>query len=136
MVFERAGIRMLRLMIPIESFDIERSVISEHFEQAPEFVVIDLSREGRVISITSKRNVGEHFGGRSGLKAIVTSLRPDALVVKGMELGGLAAFQDSGIAVFASPVNSVGEAVEAYLAGRLSCLTERRKDPRHTLLHG
>jgi predicted Fe-Mo cluster-binding NifX family protein len=40
MVFETAGICMIRLVIPIESFDIEWSVISEHFEQAPEFVVI------------------------------------------------------------------------------------------------
>jgi predicted Fe-Mo cluster-binding NifX family protein len=113
---------MVRLVIPIESFDIGRSVVSEHFERAPEFVVIDLSREGRVISITSNRNVGEHFGGRGGLEAIVTSLKPDVLVVKDMEPRGFAAFQSSGIVVFASPVNSV-EAVEDYLAGRPSCLT-------------
>ena len=129
MVFEMAEICMVRLVIPIESFDIERSVIAEHFEQAPEFVVIDLSREGRVISITSKRNIG----GRGRLESIVTSLKPDALVVKDMRPRGFAAFQSSGIVVFASPVNSVGEAVEAYLAGRLTCLTEPFKDSRHGL---
>jgi hypothetical protein len=35
---------MVRLVIPIESFDIERSVIFPHFGRAPEFAVIDLSR--------------------------------------------------------------------------------------------
>jgi len=127
---------MVRLVIPIESFDIQRSVISEHFERAPEFVMIDLSHEGRVISITPERNVGEHLGGCGGLETVVTSLKPDALVVKGMGPRDLAAFQSNGIVVFASPVNNVGEAVEAYLAGRLSCLTEPCKDARHGLPHG
>jgi predicted Fe-Mo cluster-binding NifX family protein len=126
---------MVRLVIPIESFDIERSVISEHFGRAPEFAVIDLSDEGRVISMTSERNLGEHFGGHGGAETVVTNLKPDALVVKGMGPRGLAAFQSNGIVVFASPVNSVGEAVEAYLAGRLSCLTEPCKDARHGSSH-
>jgi predicted Fe-Mo cluster-binding NifX family protein len=126
---------MVRLVIPIESFDIERSVISPHFGRAPEFAVIDLSYEGRVLSMKSERNVGEHFGGHGGAETVVASLKPDALVVKGMGPRGLAAFHRNGIVVFASPVNSVGEAVEAYLAGRLSCLTEPCKDARHWLRH-
>jgi predicted Fe-Mo cluster-binding NifX family protein len=112
---------MVRLVIPIESFDIERSVISPHFGRAPEFAVVDLSGEGRVISITSERNVGEHFGGHGGAETVVASLKPDLLVVKGMGPRGLAAFQSNGIVVFTSSVTTVGEAVEAYLAGRLSC---------------
>ena len=127
---------MVRLVIPIESFDIERSVIFPHFGRAPEFVVIDLSDEGRVISIRSERNVGEHFGCHGGAETVVASLKPDVLVVKGMGPRGLAAFQSNGTAVFTSSVTTVGEAVEAYLAGRLSCLTEPCKDARHGLPHG
>lgn len=127
---------MVRLVIPIESFAIERSIIFPHFGRAPEFVVIDLSDEGRFISIRSERNVGEHFGGHGGAETIVTSLKPDVLVVKGMGPRGLAAFQSNGIAVFTSSVSNVGEAVEAYLAGRLSCLTEPCKDACHGLSHG
>jgi len=128
-----AEICMVRLVIPIESFDIERSVIFPHFGRAPEFAVIDLSHEGRVISITCERNVGEHFGGHGGPETVVTSLKPDVLVVKGMGPRGLAAFQSNGIAVFTGSVNNLGEAVEAYLAGRLSCLTEPCKDACHGL---
>ena len=127
---------MVRLVIPIESFDIERSVVFPHFGRAPEFAVIDLSDEGRVISIRSERNVGEHFGGQGGPETVVASLKPDVLVVKGMGPRGLAAFQSNGIVVFTSSVTTVGEAVEAYLAGRLSCLTEPCKDARHGLPHG
>jgi predicted Fe-Mo cluster-binding NifX family protein len=127
---------VVRLVIPIERFDNERSIIFPHFGRAPEFGVIDLSGEGRVISIRSERNVGEHFGGHGGAESVVTSLKPDALVVKGMGPRGLAAFQSNGIVVFATPVNSVGEAVEAYLAGRLSCLTEPCKEARHDFPHG
>jgi predicted Fe-Mo cluster-binding NifX family protein len=42
---------MVRLVIPIESFDIERSVIFPHFGRAPEFAVVDLSDDGRFISM-------------------------------------------------------------------------------------
>jgi predicted Fe-Mo cluster-binding NifX family protein len=127
---------MVRLVVPIESFDIERSVVFPHFGRAPEFAVVDLSDEGRVISIRSERNVGEHFGGQGGPETVVTSLKPDVLVVKGMGPRGLAAFQSSGIAVFTGAVNNLGEVVEAYLAGRLSCLTEPCKEARHGLPHG
>jgi predicted Fe-Mo cluster-binding NifX family protein len=127
---------MVRLVIPIESFDIERSIIFPHFGRAPEFAVVDLSIEGRVISITSERNVGEHFGGHGGAETIVTSLKPDALIVKGMGPRGLAAFQNNGIAVLTGPMNNLGEAVEAYLAGRLGCLTEPCEDARHDHPHG
>jgi predicted Fe-Mo cluster-binding NifX family protein len=130
-----AEICVVRLVIPIESFDIERSVISPHFGRAPEFAVVDLSREGRVISITSERNVSGHCGGQSGPETLVADLKPDALVVRGMGPRGVAAFQNNGIAVLTGPVSNLGEAVEAYLAGRLGCLTEPCKDARHGLPH-
>jgi predicted Fe-Mo cluster-binding NifX family protein len=122
---------MVRLVIPIENFQNERSVIFPHFGRAPEFAVIEISNDGRIISMTSQRNVAEHFGGQGGAESLVTGLGPDALVVKGMGPRGLQTFQSNGIAVFTGPVNSVGEAVESYVAGRLSGLTEPCRDARH-----
>ncbi len=124
---------MVRVVIPIENFDYDRSVIFPHFGRAPEFAVVEISDDGRIISMSSQRNVGEHFGGHGGAETVVTSLDPDALVVKGMGPRGLHAFQSKGVAVFTGPVNNVGEAVEAYLAGRLSGLTEPCRDARHSL---
>jgi predicted Fe-Mo cluster-binding NifX family protein len=122
---------MVRLVIPVESFENERSVIFPHFGRAPEFAVIEISNDGRVMSMTSQKNVGEHFGGQGGAEPFVTGLGPDALVVKGMGPRGLQAFQSNGIAVFTGPVNNVGEAIESYLSGRLSGLTEPCRDARH-----
>lgn len=127
---------MVRLVIPIESFDNEKSVIFQHFGRAPEFAVIEISNEGRILSITPERNVGEHFGGHGEAETVVASLKPDALVVKGMGPRGLAAFESNGIAVFTGPVNNIAEAVEAYLAGRLNGLTEPCRDARHPCPHG
>jgi len=122
---------MVRLVIPVESFENERSVVSPHFGRAPGFAVIEISSDGRVISMSSHRNVGEHFGGHGGAESVVRGLTPDALVVKGMGPRGLQAFQNNGIAVFTGPVNTVGEAIESYLAGTLSSLTEPCRDARH-----
>jgi len=126
---------MPRLVIPIESFDNERSVICPHFGRSPEFAVVEISNEGHVVSISSQSNVGEHTGehagGHGAAESIVTGLHPDALVVKGMGPRGLQAFQSNGVAVFTGAVNNVGEAVEAYLSGRLNGLTEPCRDARH-----
>jgi predicted Fe-Mo cluster-binding NifX family protein len=122
---------MVRLVIPVESFENERSVIFPHFGRAPEFAVVEISDDGRVISMSSQRNVGEHFGGQGGAESVVTRLGPDALVVKGMGPRGLQAFQSNGIAVFTGAANNVGEAIESYLAGKLSGLNEPCRDARH-----
>ena len=130
---------MPRLVIPIERFDNERSLIFPHFGRSPEFAVVEISSEGRVVSISSHRNTGGQCGDHSemhgGAESVVTGLHPDAVVVKGMGPRGLQAFQSNGIAVFTGPVNSVGEAVEAYLSGRLSGLTEPCRDARHAHIH-
>jgi predicted Fe-Mo cluster-binding NifX family protein len=105
---------MVRLVIPVESFDGERSQIFELLGRAPEFVVVDISDDGRVAPLTFERNMSEHFGGHEVAGNLVIRIGPDALVVKGMGPKGLSAFDSSGIAVFAGPVTSVSEAIEAY----------------------
>jgi predicted Fe-Mo cluster-binding NifX family protein len=75
---------MIRLVILVENFDGERSQIFEHFGRAPEFAVVDISDDGRIASLTSERNMREHFGGHGAAKNLVTRIDPDALVVKGL----------------------------------------------------
>ena len=79
--------------------------------------------------MTSQRNVGEHFGGQGGAESVVTGLGP-TLVVKGMgpRTPGIPEQRNRGIH---RSVNNVGEAIESYLAGRLSGLTEPCRDARH-----
>jgi len=122
---------MVKLVIPVERFEGEHSRIFSHFGRAPQFAVIELLADRSVKSISSVDNVGEHFGGHGGAEALVSGLQPDALVVKGMGPRGLQAFQSKGVAVFTGDVNTVGEAIDAYVRGRLVGLTEPCKEARH-----
>ena len=122
---------MVKLVIPVERFERENSTIFPHFGRAPLFTVVELLEDGSVKSISSVNNVGEHFGGQGGAETLVSGLHPDALVVKGMGPRGLQAFQSKGVAVFTGNVNTVGEAIDAYVGGRLVGLTEPCKDARH-----
>ena len=122
---------MVKLVIPVERFERENSIIFPHFGRAPLFAVVELLEDGSVKSISSVNNVGEHFGGDGGAETLVSGLQPDALVVKGMGPRGLQAFQSKSVAVFTGNVNTVGEAIDAYVGGRLVGLTEPYKDARH-----
>lgn len=122
---------MVKLVIPVERFERENSTIFPHFGRAPLFTVVELLEDGSVKSISSVNNVGEHFGGQGGAETLVSGLQPDALVVKGMGPRGLQAFQSKGVAVFTGNVETVGEAIDAYVGGRLVGLTEPCKDARH-----
>ncbi len=122
---------MVKLVIPVERFERERSMIFPHFGRAPVYAVVELLEDGSVKSISSVDNVGEHFGGHGGAETLVSNLEPDALVVKGMGPRGLQAFQSRGVAVFTGDVGTVGEAIDAYVGGRLVGLTEPCREARH-----
>jgi predicted Fe-Mo cluster-binding NifX family protein len=123
--------RMVKLAIPVEKFEKEKSIIFPHFGRAPIFAVIDLLDDGSVKSITHVENSSEHFGGQGSAETLISSIGPNALVVKGMGPRGLEAFQSNGIAVFTGDVNTVGEAIDAYVDGRLIGLTEPCREARH-----
>ncbi|MEM3018109.1 MAG: NifB/NifX family molybdenum-iron cluster-binding protein, partial [Candidatus Bathyarchaeia archaeon] len=122
---------MVKLVIPVERFDGERSILFPHFGRAPYFAVAELSEDGSVRSISPVDNVGGHFGGHGAAEVLVSKLEPDALIVKGMGPRGLEAFQSKGIAVYTGDVNTVGEAITAYTTGRLVTLTEACREARH-----
>ncbi len=126
---------MVRIVIPIAKFEGDESIIFQHFGRSPQFAVVDLSDEGEILSIQSRENVGEHFGGHGQAATIVSDLRPDALIVKGMGPRGLNSFQSKGIAVFTptfpDTVKTVGEAVRQYVRGALVGMTEPCREARH-----
>jgi predicted Fe-Mo cluster-binding NifX family protein len=122
---------MVRLVIPVEKFEKENSIIFPHFGRAPLYVVVELLDDGSVKSITPIRNDGEHFGGQGAPETLVTNLGPDAVVVKGMGYRGLQAFQSKGVSVYTGDSTNVRDAIDAYLSGRLVALTEPCRDARH-----
>jgi len=122
---------MVKLVIPVEKFEKESSIIFPHFGRAPIFAVIDLLEDGSVKSITPIENSSEHLGGHGSTETLISSIKPNALVVKGMGPRGIQAFQSNGITVFTGNVNTVGEAIDAYVHGRLTGLVEPCREAQH-----
>jgi len=122
---------MVRLVIPVESFEKENSIIFPHFGRAPLYVLVELLDDGSLKSIVPIQNAGEHFGGHGAAETLVANLSPDAVVVKGMGYRGLQAFQSKGVSVFTGDSTNVREAIDAYLSGRLVALTEPCKEAEH-----
>ena len=90
---------MVKIVIPIEDLFEEKSVIFPHFGRAPNFAVAEVKEDGSLSSISYVKNTGEHFGGHGKAMNIVSAVKPDVLVVKGMGPRGLQAFQDLGVSV-------------------------------------
>jgi predicted Fe-Mo cluster-binding NifX family protein len=122
---------MVRLAIPVERFDGENSVISYHFGRAPMFALVTLNSDGRVESIEPVPNVGEHFGGHGAAETLALRLNIDAVVVRGMGPRGLQAFHGEGVAVLTGEVDTIREALDAYINGKLIALTEPCREARH-----
>jgi predicted Fe-Mo cluster-binding NifX family protein len=122
---------MVKIVIPIEELFEEKSVIFPHFGRAPNFAVAEVNENGSLSSISYVKNTGEHFGGHGKAMNIVSAVKPDILVVKGMGPRGLQAFQDMGVSVMTGEVSTVGEAITDYMNGRLVELTEGCHEARH-----
>lgn len=122
---------MVKIIFPIEDLFEERSVIFPHFGKAPNFAIAEVRENGTLSSISYFKNTGEHFGGHGKAMTIVSAVKPDVLVVKGMGQRGLQAFQNMGVSVMTGDVNTVGEAIDDYINGRLVELTEGCHDARH-----
>ncbi|MEM2106733.1 MAG: NifB/NifX family molybdenum-iron cluster-binding protein [Candidatus Bathyarchaeia archaeon] len=75
---------MLKIIIPVERFEGKDSFISNHFGRAPEFALVEISENRSLRNISPVKNVEEHFGGHGTAERIVSNLKPDIIIVKGM----------------------------------------------------
>jgi predicted Fe-Mo cluster-binding NifX family protein len=122
---------MNKILIPIEHFKGKSSLIFQHFGRAPMFALINLSQDHEIKDIRPVQKASDNFGGHGAAEAIALQFNVDAVIVKGMGPRGLQAFQEKGVTVFTGAVNTVGEALDAYLKKDLSELTEPCKDALH-----
>ncbi|WP_455364527.1 NifB/NifX family molybdenum-iron cluster-binding protein [[Eubacterium] cellulosolvens] len=122
---------MVKISIPVESFQGENSLIFPHFGRAPFFAVVTLNKDNIIEEITPIQNSGEHFGGRGAAEALALKLNIDAVIVKGMGPRGLQAFQEKGVSVLTGNVKTVKEAINAYSSGTLIRLTEPCREAQH-----
>jgi predicted Fe-Mo cluster-binding NifX family protein len=122
---------MVKIVIPIEDLFEEKSVIFPHFGRAPNFAVADVEENGTLRSISYVKNTGEHFGGHGKAMTIVSTVKPDVLVVKGMGPRALQAFQNLDVSVMTGDANTVEEVIADYINGKLVELTEGCHEARH-----
>jgi predicted Fe-Mo cluster-binding NifX family protein len=112
-----------RIAIPVENQDGLNAPIAEHFGRAPFFAIVDLDEKGKVASVKTEANTGEHHGGTGHPHENLLALNPNVIVAYGMGPGGLASFQNAEVNVLKATAKTVEESVAQFKAGKLEKLT-------------
>lgn len=93
---------------------------SPHFGHCAAYTLARIE-DGKIAETTSVANPGHEHGGCVQPVQELASLGVTALLAGGMGMRPLAAMQECGIAVYyASGFKTVGDALEAFIAGKLS----------------
>jgi predicted Fe-Mo cluster-binding NifX family protein len=112
-----------RIVIPVENESGLEARIAEHFGRTPFFAIVDLDEKGKVVSVKTEPNTGEHQGGTGHPHENVLALKPNIIIACGMGPGGLASFQNAGVNVLKTTPTTVQETLALYKAGKLEKLT-------------
>jgi|SRR3989339_1330503 len=112
-----------RIAIPVENQDGLEAPIAEHFGRAPFFAIVDLDEKGKVASVKTEANTGEHNGGTGHPHENLLALKPNVIVARGMGPGGLASFQNAEVNVLKATAKTVQETITQFKAGNLEKLT-------------
>lgn len=118
--------------------------ISQHFGRAPYYVVVTVA-EGKIIAKETRSKTGHHTfaaheppklapgeqhgydaGSQSRHESMAETIRDcQVLLAGGMGWGAYEAMKGYGIETIVTDVKDIDEAVELYLAGRLTNLMDR-----------
>jgi predicted Fe-Mo cluster-binding NifX family protein len=112
-----------RIAIPVENEAGLEAHIAEHFGRAPFFAIVDLDEKGKVASVKTEANTGEHHGGMGHPHENLLALKPNVIIACGMGPGGLASFNNAGVNVLKATAATVEESVAQFKAGKLEKLT-------------
>ena len=112
-----------KIIVPVSDNNGLNARIAEHFGRAPFYAVIELDN-GKIESIKTLENKGEHFGGQGHMHEHVFEQKPNAIITYGMGPRGLVGFQESGIAVLKAEADTVKDVIALYNDDKLQELTE------------
>jgi predicted Fe-Mo cluster-binding NifX family protein len=121
----------VRIVVPVSDDRGIDAQLSQHFGRAPFFAIIDLDEEGHVIGQGTIANTSEHFGGVGLPPDRILQLKPKALITYGLGPKALRVFQNAGVAVLRTEVNTVKEVVKAYNNNELQELTQGCHQAHH-----
>jgi len=113
-----------RVIVPVSERNGLNAQIAEHFGRAPFYAIVVLDEDGKVESVETVENKGEHFGGQGHMHDDLLKLKPNAIITHGIGPRGLVGFQDAGIAVLKANADTVKEVIATYNSDKLQELTE------------
>jgi predicted Fe-Mo cluster-binding NifX family protein len=132
----RGGERLTnKIVVPVEDQNGLDAPLAQHFGRAPYYAVIEFDGNGKVASVKTVPNVGEHAGGTGYSHDRILEYQPTAIIVYGMGPRGLISFQNAGVAVLKANANTVSEVVAAYREDKLQELTEGCEHAHHHANH-
>jgi len=112
------------IIVPVSDDNGLNAKIAEHFGRAPLYAVVALDKDGKVESIETLENKGEHFGGEGHMHDHILERKPNAIITYGMGPRGLTGFQEAGVAVLKANADTVKDVIAAYNNDKLEELTE------------
>ncbi|MFB3888972.1 MAG: NifB/NifX family molybdenum-iron cluster-binding protein [Candidatus Bathyarchaeia archaeon] len=119
-----------KAVIPAENDSGLNARLAEHFGRAPYFVIVDLEN-GKVTSVTTVPNTGEHVGGVGHPHEKLLALKPDVVIARGMGPRGLQSLHDACIKVLKTNAPTVKETVAAFQQGKLTELESGCEHAHH-----
>jgi predicted Fe-Mo cluster-binding NifX family protein len=116
---------MTKIAIPIKEDFGDKSVPSEHFGRSRWFYIVD----GDQVQVIS--NNSDHFGGAGKPPETLIKLGINVLIATNMGRKAIDMFQQSDVAVFRTPIQTVGDILVEYKNGQLDELTEGCTHSKH-----
>jgi len=113
-----------KVVVPVSDKNGLNARIAEHFGRAPFYVVVELENGGKIKSIETLENKGEHFGGQGHMHEHILEQKPNAIITYGMGPRGLVGFQEAGVAVLKADADTVKDVIASYNDDKLQELTE------------
>ena len=120
-----------KVVVPVSDKNGLNARIAEHFGRAPFYVVVELENGGKIKSIETLENKGEHFGGQGHMHEHILEQKPNAIITYGMGPRGLVCFQEAGVAVLKANADKVKDVIAAYNDDKLQELTEGCHNAHH-----
>ncbi|HAR45177.1 MAG: diguanylate cyclase [Nitrospirae bacterium GWC2_57_13] len=107
----------MKVCFPVQTNEGIESKVYNHFGSAPMFVVVDT--ETNAVSIINNKDEHHAHGACNPIKAL-DGQNVDAIVVGGIGAGALTRLNQSGIRVYRSQAENIGENVLLFSTKKLS----------------
>ena len=124
--------KILRVAVPVSTYEGISSRVSQHFAKAPYFCVVEIV-EKTVIAVESVENPGSTADKKRGLLAVeslIAGKGADAVVAADIGRGAFSVFRSELVVVYELPegVSDVESIIKSFIQGELKRITEFKQN--------